>query len=159
MKTFKESVLGDDEDVARGTWDLHDNFELDHNPCEGCGGKCCIGMYLDQGPEIKGLSEDAIRWAEAHEGVEIYKSEGRWGVKLPLSKCHHLEESGECAIHDERPSGCRQYFGMNPDGPLPGCALFKALVESGQVKDCKREWAESIWPKGIPKHVTGRLVD
>ena len=147
MKTFEE--------YKEEKWPLHENFNLDHNPCELCGGLCCVGLYLDQGPVLE-HSHDAMRWAKFHEGVEIYMAEQqgvmRWGVKIPTLRCEHLTEEGKCAIQDEKPKGCSQYFGLNPDGPFLECNLIRELIKTKQIA-YKEMWLEKLWPDGLPKEL------
>jgi len=144
MKTFEE--------YKEEKWPLHENFDLDHNPCEGCGGKCCTGVYLDQG-SILPHSHDAMKWAGYHEGVEVYTTERqgtlRWGVKIPTLKCEHVTEDGKCGIQEEKPEGCKRYFGLNPDGPFLECNMIRELIKTKQVA-YEESWLEKLWPDGLP---------
>jgi len=146
MKTFMEHI-------QRESWSPLENFKLDSNPCQGCGGKCCTGMYLDQG-FINPRSKEHMRWAESHDGVEIYLSEdnSRWGVKIPGAKCQHLKDDGQCGIQENKPQGCTDYYGMNPDGPYTECNLVRELIKTGHIA-CKPEWVEQLWPDEVPPEI------
>lgn len=143
MKTFMEHINEDN-------WSPLENFKLDSNPCEKCGGKCCTGMYLDQG-FVTAKTKDHIKWAESHEGVNVYITEdgNRWGVKIEDTKCKHLQDDGKCGIQDNKPQGCTDYYGMNPDGPFTECNLIKELIKKGHIA-CKDEWIEKLWPNEKP---------
>lgn len=145
MKTFMEHT--------QEKWAPLKNFELKSNPCEGCGGKCCTGMYLDQGfvtPDTK----DHIKWAESHSGIKVYLSEdnNRWGVKIEGTTCKHLQENGKCNIQDKKPKGCTDYYGMNPDGPFTECNLIRELIKNGHIA-YKKKWVEQLWPNKIPEEL------
>jgi Fe-S-cluster containining protein len=152
MKSFKEMIHVAENDEDK--WDLLESnlYELDHNPCQGCGGKCCTGMYIDQGPFINGISEDHIKWAEAHETTtyrakDLYGQE-RWGIYLN-NKCKHLTDEGMCGIQETKPKACRDYFGLNPDGPFVECNLIRELIKTKQIS-YKPEWIKRLWPDEIP---------
>ena len=145
MKTFMEHNQKDQ-------WAPLENFKLNKNPCEGCQGKCCKGMYIDQG-FVTDESKDHIRWAESHEGINIYLSEdNRWGIKIEGTKCKHLCDDGRCGIQDNKPKGCTEYYGMNPDGPFVECNLIKELIKNGHIA-YKKEWISKLWPDQIPENL------
>ncbi len=147
MKTYKQH--------EKLKWSLQENFNLDSNPCEECKGKCCKGIYLDQGPVLD-HSHDAMKWARYHEGVETYITEQqgmtRWGVKIPDLKCEHLLDDGKCKIQDEKPEGCKRYYGLNPDGPFLECNMIKELIKTKQIA-YEKVWLEKLWPDGLPKEL------
>ena len=98
-------------------------------------------------------SKDHIRWAESHEGINIYLSEdNRWGIKIEGTKCKHLCDDGRCGIQDNKPKGCTEYYGMNPDGPFVECNLIKELIKNGHIA-YKKEWISKLWPDQIPENL------
>lgn len=81
--------------------------------------KCCELMIV----EIKEkVTEDYIRWAEYHYGVEVVDIKGHYFLKLD-TPCRKLVE-GQCSIHDTKPELCRAY-----DCEDPNYKEFKFLVE------------------------------
>ena len=142
METFMEYNQKD-------KWTPLENFKLDHNPCEGCGGKCCTGMYLDQGI-VTPDSDDHIKWAESHSGIKVYLSEdNRWGIKIEDTRCDHLCNDGKCNIQDNKPKGCTEYYGLNPDGPYTECNLIRELIKGNHIA-YKKEWVQKLWPDKLP---------
>ena len=135
-------------------WELLDNVDLDHNPCEKCGGKCCVGMQIEQGRYIPGVTEQSINWANIHEGIEAYVYDtplGKlWGIRIPGSKCKHLQEDGKCGVEGtkEKPTACKEYIGFSPAGPYEKCELAKALLREDKVPYV--DWMKQLWPNGLP---------
>lgn len=76
--------------------------------CQRCGAKCCkyFCFQIDT-PEDYDQFED-VRWYLCHEGVSVHIDDGDWYMSV-MNPCRKLDDSGRCAIYEDRPLICRKY--------------------------------------------------
>ena len=97
----------------------------ERSPCDGCAG-CCrqfrVSFYHGELDVHPGGCVPADLTTQVTPHLACMK-----GTELGEGRCIALSRDGRCTIYDRRPSTCREFLAILPDGrPNPEC---KALRE------------------------------
>ena len=94
------------------------------SPCEGCGG-CCrqfrVSFYHGELDVHPGGFVPAELTTRVTPHLACMK-----GTELGEGRCVALGDDGRCAIYARRPSPCREFLAILPDGsPNPECERLR----------------------------------
>lgn len=104
--------------------------------CSGCT-RCCRGWRIR-------VDEATRQRPELQE--QLIESHGAWyTLKNPDGSCTFLSPQGTCSIHQNKPTGCRQFpfrLCKTPDGIFVGASLYCSSVQKNQGRPLSAHSAE-----------------
>jgi Fe-S-cluster containining protein len=118
--------------------------------CDLCtNSKCCTYVTQEIDTPRSKYDFETLLWQVSHEGVGVYKDEGRWYVMFD-ARCRHLLPDGRCNIYEIRPMICREHSNdyCEYDAPAEeGFDLYFPDYES-LLRFCKKRFKR--WSTGNP---------